>query len=75
MKYNVGDIIRIPVHIGFRVWQITGVCLGSTGQESNYQMAPLDSKLGENVDGRFAENLVPCEMLDSHGGIECVKLI
>lgn len=73
MKYNVGDIIRLPVLTGFRVWQITGVCLGSTGKEHNYQLKPLDAKTGENVDGKTTENLVPCEMLNSHGGIERVK--
>lgn len=73
MKYKVGDIIRIPITRGFRVWKITGVCLGATGQEAHYQMNPLDAKLGENVDGHLAESLVPCEMLDSHGGIERVK--
>jgi len=72
MKYNVGDTIRIPVKIGFRVWKITGICLGATGVESNYQLQPLDAKTGQAVGGVTTENLVPCDMLESHGGIERV---
>jgi len=72
MKYQVGDTIRIPIGDGFRVWKITGVCLGAIGHESNYQMAPLDYRLGDAVDGSKSENLVPCHILETHAGVERV---
>jgi hypothetical protein len=72
MKYKVGDIIRIPVTRGFRVWKITGICLGATGVENNYQLQPLDAKTGQDVGGVTTENLVPCDMLESHSGIKLI---
>ena len=75
MKYNVGDIIRIPAAsgFGFRVWKITGVCLGATMSEDNYQLIPLDYNLGAGVGGKTSESLVPKHMMDTHTGIEFVN--
>lgn len=72
MKYNVHEIIRIPSAQGFRVWKVTGVVLGALAQEDHYQMKPLDVAVGNNVDGKIAESLVPCVLLDSHSSVERV---
>ena len=74
MNYKVGDIIRIPSLYGFRVWKITGVCLGATVAEDNYQLVPLDCSLGAAVGGKTSENLVPQHMMDTHTGIEFVNI-
>lgn len=69
LKFGTGEIIRIPVSHGFRVWMVTGVCLGPTNSESNYQLRPLDLNTGEAVGGKVTENLVPCDLLETHMGI------
>lgn len=69
MQYKVHDIIRYHTSTGIRVWQITGIVLGSLGHENHYQMRPLDLKEGNNVEGKLSECLVPVQILDSHENI------
>ena len=73
-RYTVGDIVRLKannmVH-GFRVWKVNAVCLGGVGQESNYQLSPLDKTQGGD-DAATRDCLVPCWMLETHPGIERV---
>lgn len=72
MKYNIDDIIRIPISRGFRLWKVTGISLGETAAEGHYIMRPLDLKLGLNVDGIKVESVVPCDLVDTHQAIERV---
>lgn len=70
LRYDVGDVIRIPTGRGFRVWKIVGLCHGGLGTESNYQICPLDQKVGQEVGGKDRECLVPMLILDTHGEIQ-----
>lgn len=73
-RYTVGDIVRLKANNmvrGFRVWKVNAVCLGGVGQESNYQLSPLDKTQGGD-DTATRDCLVPCWMLETHPGIERV---
>lgn len=69
-RYDVTDTIRMP-HYGtvgkgaYRVWNITGVHLGATHQESTYALVPVDIEANEPIH-------VPCLMLETHPEVEKV---
>ena len=74
-RYTVGDIVRLKANDmvrGFRVWKVNAVCLGGVGQESNYQLAPLDKTQGGDDTVAKRDCLVPCWLLETHPGIERV---
>lgn len=73
--YPVGKLLRLPrgsEQGGFRVWQVMAVCLGGTGQEDHYELAPLDLAMGNNPEGKTRKSLVPCWILDTHPGLQAL---
>lgn len=72
MKYAVNSVIRIPSPTGFRVWMVTAILLGATGQESHYQLRPLDRIMGSSTESLESESLVPCDILNLHPNIQLV---
>ena len=46
MNINVGDIIRLEVGDKTRVWRVTGVYLGSVGEENVIGLESLDLRMG-----------------------------
>lgn len=69
MRYNVGDVIRMP-HYYYstnrkRVWRVTGEHLGAIEQEGTYSLVPLDILENEPIH-------VPCIILETHPDVEKV---
>jgi len=65
-SYNVGDTIRMPNYptaTGFRVWKIVAEKLGGEGQESTYELNPLDVLENHKIE-------IPTIILESHSVIE-----
>lgn len=62
ININVGQILRCRAHSGgFRVWQVTAICLGGENQESVVELITLDRT--ENTQGRMM--VVPIEILET----------
>jgi hypothetical protein len=64
--FCVGDTLRMPHYEtsgGFRVWQVHGVHLGATYQESSYHLIPVEIHENEKLH-------VPCIILETHPEIE-----
>lgn len=64
--FKPGDTLRMPHYEtsgGFRVWQVQGVHLGATYQESTYHLIPLEIHEHEKIH-------VPCIILETHPEIE-----
>jgi hypothetical protein len=65
MKYKVNDLIRIKCSTGgYRVWKVVGVVLGAEDQEDHYELFPLDTERGNNIQGIVSNSLIPCIMLE-----------
>lgn len=70
---STNDIIRIPAGMGgYKVYRVTGVLLGASGQEGHYQLRPISETLGNSVEQANVESLVPILMLDTHPDVETV---
>jgi len=67
--YDVGDIIRVKKEFRYRVWQITGIHLGSLTSESLVSLIPLDCNLGSAY-GKTTESIMPYDLLVSNSNIE-----
>lgn len=68
-SFSPGDVIRMPHYATcpnqWRVWYVSGVHLGGSGQEGTYELLPVDVMPNEPVH-------VPCIMLETHMLIERV---
>lgn len=64
MQIDIGRIIRVHTSNGIRVYQVTGVYLGSARQEHLVGIKVLDKYSGVNGKEDVKEMLVPVDIIE-----------
>jgi hypothetical protein len=60
----IGDVVRVAMPTGYRVWQILSTHLGAVGEQNMAGLAPLDIRCGKAYGTPVLEMLVPMELVD-----------
>lgn len=68
-----GDILRLPMGLGFSVWKITGAHIGASGHEDLITLCRLDKHPGSAHGHEVSEYKVPSEILLTHPNLELIR--